>query len=263
MHCEPNIVKKYRKYFKKYESIGCRDEFTYNEMLRYGIKAYLMGCLTITLPKRTQKPEGNKMYIIDVHPSINSYIPDCNANGEPYEKIYMSQDVDLNGLDRSIETGKQMEQLTYQRYSEISDHAAIVLSSRLHIIAPCVAMGIPVIAAKDWFDERFGWLDQYIPFYSKDRFDAIDWNPAPVEIEEIKQKLASAAITWISSGPDENQLQEITQYYLNRKKTKLKTPFFVKYYQIMAARNPDLAHFIREKILFRFTIAASNGKRGK
>ena len=39
-------------YLKKYEPIGCRDEFTENILKSKGINAYFSGCLTLTLNKK-------------------------------------------------------------------------------------------------------------------------------------------------------------------------------------------------------------------
>lgn len=53
-------------YLKKYEPIGCRDEYTAENLCKNGVKAYFSGCMTLTLgyKYKTQKRSG-KTYIVD------------------------------------------------------------------------------------------------------------------------------------------------------------------------------------------------------
>ena len=64
------------EYYKLHEPIGCRDEQAYNTMKKYGIDAYLGGCLTVALPKREDNPEKqNKIFIVDIPEGLKEFIP--------------------------------------------------------------------------------------------------------------------------------------------------------------------------------------------
>ena len=80
-----------------------------------------------------------------------------------------------------------------------------MITSRLHTAVPCLAMGIPVILAKEDFDGRFSWLDKYIPLYSKDKWEEIDWSPTSVEFEADKRKLREYYKEYIFSVYEERE----------------------------------------------------------
>ena len=47
-------------YLKKHQPIGCRDYYTLNLLLGYGIKAHFSGCLTLTLSRKNFNIKSNK-----------------------------------------------------------------------------------------------------------------------------------------------------------------------------------------------------------
>ena len=65
----------------------------------------------------------------------------------------------------------------------------MVVTSKLHVASPCLAMGIPVILAKNHFGDRFGFIDRLIPTYTSEHYSEIDWQPQPVDFEEDKNKI--------------------------------------------------------------------------
>lgn len=54
-------------YFKKYEPIGCRDQYTESLLQSKGIEAYFSGCMTLTLglTYKTNRDNPNKIYFVD------------------------------------------------------------------------------------------------------------------------------------------------------------------------------------------------------
>lgn len=67
------------KYLKKYEPTGCRDQYTYKNMIKHGISAYINTCMTIGLPTSVtpQMLENRtKIFCIDGNGKLKSYIPD-------------------------------------------------------------------------------------------------------------------------------------------------------------------------------------------
>ena len=69
-----SLTEKEQTYLRKYAPIGCRDERTLRTMRRYGIMAYLNGCITVTLPRRAHEAGGD-IYIVDVDESCQQLIP--------------------------------------------------------------------------------------------------------------------------------------------------------------------------------------------
>lgn len=254
INCTEDICRKYRDYFKKYEPIGCRDEATYKSMKRNGISAFFLGCTTITFPRREYEPVNGKAYIIDLHPSALGYIPDKIKKNA----VYYRQDVPLKGRPQTIDTAHEMERISRDRYRELYSKASLVLTSRLHVASPCIAMGVPVILIRKGYDDRFSWIDRYIPLYDTNQSIDINWTPQVEDFEEIKAKIQQAAISVLQREYDWTLLDEVSQYYLSRKKTKLRMSFVAQVYVWLCKYAPRLANFIRDKILFRFTISGSN-----
>ena len=167
-------------------------------MRRKGYDAYLLGCLTMLFPKRKKQPQNPKVFLVDADPSINKYIPEkIKRNAEQIcQEIPINPDKDLFNLAEECE---QKARALYQRYEQ---EATLVVTSRLHCAAPCIAMGIPTIVVKKGFDDRFGWLDRFIHLYTPDEFAEIDWDPQPVDCEEFKEELMNAAISLLKLEPD-------------------------------------------------------------
>ena len=64
-------------YLKKFQPIGCRDQYTMDVLRRYGIVSYLNGCMTATLPRRKPRysEKYNKILCVDVPDSLKDMIP--------------------------------------------------------------------------------------------------------------------------------------------------------------------------------------------
>ena len=55
--------------------IGCRDEPTFRRMQKMGKRAFLSGCLSMTLDKRPAAPENGKVFLVDAPRGIEEYMP--------------------------------------------------------------------------------------------------------------------------------------------------------------------------------------------
>ncbi len=192
-------------YLKKYEPIGCRDQYTMNAVRNSGVKAYLNGCLTATLPKvRYGADARKKIFCVDVSPLLQSYIPkemlpDC----EFVNHVVFSDDCP-NGTE---EKAKEM----YSRYVK---EAKLIITTRMHAALPCIAMGIPVILAKDNYSMRFPIIEKFIPVYTKETYGNIDWNPQSVNYEEFKIKVLESAKKRLNDTfAKYEDLIEISEFY--------------------------------------------------
>ena len=165
-------------YLKQYEPIGCRDEYTRNNLLKCGIKAYLNGCITLSAffdcadcfntHKRT------KVYLVDVEDSFLKYIP-----------VAIKTKAEIRSQYVRAEKGKDIYQIAQQRYKEYNDNARLVITSRLHCAIPCISMGIPVIILREKVSYRFSWVEKIAPIYTHKTIEKVDWNPKPVQCKEI------------------------------------------------------------------------------
>lgn len=174
-------------YLKRSSPIGCRDVHTLQIMRKYGIPSYLNGCMTLTLPKRSEAGSGDHVYLVDVPDSLRKIIPKNIKDGaEIVSPICRMADLDC--------IPEIAAKRLYERY--ISD-AKLVITTRLHVALPCMAAGLPVVFLKDEYSFRFAGIDAVVPFYSKDQFDSIDWNPRAVDLEKHRNEVLDLSISRI------------------------------------------------------------------
>lgn len=197
-------------YLKRFEPIGCRDEYTLQVLRRYGIEAYLSGCLTLTFPRRTPTGKPEKVFVVDAPKELELFMPEeIKENCEVMTQQY--------SFDRETEISEIIRRIKEQ-YSKYAEEAALIITSRLHVAVPCLALGIPVILAKNKIDYRFSWLDKLLPLYDRKEYTQIDWNPQPVDCEEIKEKILvyvkeRIRVVWEKSGH-----YRISEYFEDREK---------------------------------------------
>ena len=191
-----NAAKNADCFLRTYAPIGCRDEFSLKLMRSMGIPAYLSGCISITLDKRTVVPQKTKVFLVDIPDSLLPYIPkevmeSCEiiTHQFPFDKDEMTHQeaLDFHEVSKKI----------IARYR---DEATLVVSSRLHAIAPCIAMGIPVIMAVTNCSWRFSWIDRFTYVFTPDKYSAIDWNPSIVDFENHKTLIRNMMISQIKKA---------------------------------------------------------------
>jgi hypothetical protein len=176
--CSPKGI----AYLKTHEPIGCRDTGTMDILTRYGIEVYYSKCLTLTFEKRHEPEPDGKVYMVDVHKKCYSIIP------------------------RSLRKKAIQINQSKVRLPSVPPHIkfALIITSKIHCALPCIAMGVPVVFLypNDKRDDyRVKIINDliginYVPsswFYRKlcnyYRFDRINWNPEPIDIENEKQAI--------------------------------------------------------------------------
>lgn len=202
-------------YLKQYEPIGCRDEFSLQNMRRHGIQAYLSGCITTVFPKRQVSPGCEKIFLVDTPDSLDQYIPkDILTHAEKFTHM-----VPIPKRSMAPADGKLNYQKSKEIYEKYRNEAGLVVSSRLHALVPCMAMGIPVIGAFENISYRFSWLDKFIHLYSWREFPDIDWRPQPVLYEDVKAKLLDFFCTQIQKAyASYADIYEISGFYEDRER---------------------------------------------
>ena len=168
--------------------IGCRDEETYNNLLKYDIPSYISGCITALLPKRKKTTEQNKVFLVDIPDELYEYIPmDLKKDATIISHIVKITRTEGKKFTTDEEINNLISQARYL-FDSYKNNAKLVITSRLHAAAPCIAMGIPVILVRNCFDfdGRYSWIDKYTPLYNIDKFKDINWNPKPIEYDSFK-----------------------------------------------------------------------------
>lgn len=214
--CIPEEIK---NQWVKYGPVGCRDEETLENLKRNGVPAYLSGCVTALFPRRTpDSARQNKVIVVDVSEELLSYIPehikDCAEYRTQLFPITRREGEAMMTAEESrVSYGRAKELLEYYR-----DNASLVITSRLHVASPCMAMGIPVILAKEDFDGRYAWIDRFLPLYGKDRWREIDWNPAPVEYEAEKECIKEDWKKLILSPEEKKETEHFSEIFYGERK---------------------------------------------
>ena len=146
-----------------------------------GIEAYITGCLTITMPKRSISKKQKKVFIVDVTENVYERIPyEIRKSAIRMTHIYYKEEC----------RGEEGARAIYKLYEE---EASLIITSRIHCAQPCLAMGIPVVFICETCSFRYDVLRQYIPIYMLDRMDQIDWNPVVPDLEAHKKRLLQNA----------------------------------------------------------------------
>lgn len=196
------------EYLRKYEPIGCRDEYTLRNLRKLGISCYLNTCMTLTLPKVREKKDLTKkdIYCVDISDKLKKYIP---KDYLPYCK-FVSHNFYTTEFDISP------EELCKKRYQEYIDNARLIITDRLHAALPCAAAGIPVVFAKDKYSWRFTGIDAFLKIYDETEFKNIDWNPEPYDFENLKKIILNNAADRVMSVYHKyKNILDISYYFEN------------------------------------------------
>lgn len=230
-----------KEYYDKCGKIGCRDETTWKMLKKKNIDAFISGCLTLCFPKRENTPVDGKVFLVDQPKEIEKYMPENLRHKVEY-------------ITHETNTNMNLEERTRQLLDRYKNEAELVVTSRLHCASPCLAMGIPVVLVRQYYDARYEWIDKYLPLYTPDEFDQIDWSPKIPDIDDIKEKIMDLACCMLRLENVEAKSENVHSFYMARNKVMTKMPFKTRMYYYVLSWNPKLAYFIRKKILWRFTV---------
>lgn len=128
------LQNKVKDYLIEYGPVGCRDMDTYNWLSENNIPAYFSGCLTLTLQRNTHIPRENYILCVDVPIEIVNEIK--RRTSRP---VY-----DVTRMITPFSTAKERFMLA-KMMLRLYHNAHCVVSPRLHVILPCLAMETPVL----------------------------------------------------------------------------------------------------------------------
>ena len=195
---------------KLYEPIGCRDTETQKLLKSKGVKAFLTGCYSMTLPTRKTEPTTPKVFFVGVSEALKKHIPpEIMENAE-----FIIQRDELTSFPLSEKEMQQEEEKAAKLLERYKNEATLVVSPLLHCISPCIGMGIPVILARDTYNSRFSAISKITKLYLEADYDKIDWSPKPIDVEALKENMCALAKEKIlNNNIDKNCVNNIKSYY--------------------------------------------------
>ncbi len=127
------------QWMRDYGPVGCRDYYTRDILKKEGIDTFFSGCVTLTLPKQPKtKDRGKYIVLVDLNPKVEQKVR--QLVGDRYEIRKLSHTIpELKNATWEERTAKVEEYLT------IYQNAKYVVTRRLHVALPCLAMGTPVL----------------------------------------------------------------------------------------------------------------------
>jgi len=245
------------KFLRNHQPIGCRDAYTYEFMARHGIEAYITGCLSLTLPLRNKTERQNKVFLIDCPKELHEFIPAKIRDGAVTMSQIIKIDSASGGSGLTNEETERFHTAAYEQLYRIRDDAKLVITSRLHVATACLAMGVPVICAKKIFDVRF-FIKRFLPLYTPDIWDNIDWDPAPPDIEHEKRLIkecffsavrAAAAKFYINKTYAGVDYSDLAIHNLSGIFSKIPLPPVFRY-AIWGCHTPEIYNFHNELKVF-------------
>ena len=203
-------------YLRKFEPIGCRDEFTVKFLRSLGVEAYLFGCISLTLPLRESSDRANNIVMVDVPEEFSNYIPEDVLEHS-------------NFINKTHELCEELNHPCPHRRFKICEEllgyyateAKLIVTSRLHCAVPCVGMGIPTVYVSENHSKRLAWIDKLLPVYTRSKWKSINWNASPIDVNCIKNLMhttARSAIECAAKGHPRkiNGLAEISEFWTSR-----------------------------------------------
>ncbi len=197
---EQTIVE-FRDAFARYQPIGCRDRYTETLFQRYGVDAYVTGCLTLTLPERPAAPAADRVLL--VYGSGAGAFPSSVLRHMPAhlldraEFIYQRMPVTEFPLDQA--QCLKVENYARALLQEYAERAHLVVTPLHHAAAPCMAMGIPVVICRTRADPRFSYLAEVTQVHLPESFHAINWEPPALDVRAIRRRLEDLVTAALAS----------------------------------------------------------------
>lgn len=174
------------EHYKRFQPIGCRDNYTYSLLRKKGVDAFVSHCLTLSLPKRFSDPEKQtETFVVSRDKRIAKHLP--AALGRMRYVCHYSGEHDFEANMKSAAA-------LLQRYQ---GRAKLIITTLLHCALPAMAMGIPVVMLYPLNPpqqhksdrERFSSLETLIDIHSTANLKNVNWSPEPVDVSDIKLAL--------------------------------------------------------------------------
>ena len=127
------------QWFKDHGQVGCRDMYTQRVLEEAGIPSYFSGCVTLTLPKQPETPDKDTYIVcVDLAPKVEQKVRELVGDRFEIRKTTHSTP-NIKGASWEEREARVREYLT------LYQNAKYVVTRRLHVALPCLAMGTPVM----------------------------------------------------------------------------------------------------------------------
>ena len=224
-----NYSEKNIEYLRKNEPIGCRDYYTFQQLRKHHIKSYMAGCITMTLSKRKNcNSKEERVFLVDAPKGVEKYIP-TKINSQR-KIVHHTFEVD----EKNFKDADYARNATVELFEEYCREASLIVTSRLHCAAPCIAMGIPVIITKQYCGYTFDWIQNFVPVYTETEYSDINWDTYSLEIENYKELAKNVAKKRIKGQDATDEIEKLNNFYME------------KYDENYQPREMTIDHFINE-----------------
>lgn len=205
-------------YLRQHQPIGARDVETQKRLTRNQIENYFSGCMTLTIEPFQNIEKQDYICLVDLDEKSSKLVKE-NTN-RPIKE--MTHDVKPEEIrEKSFEKRMQEVEELLKTYQS----AHLVLTNRLHVALPCLALGTPVILVhKEHFEaDRLGTYLPYVTSFTDKEFEKSDIKNRienPKENSDayltIRNTLTQKCEEFIQKcekeETDNNQLPEIEEY---------------------------------------------------
>ncbi|CAF3748927.1 unnamed protein product [Rotaria socialis] len=212
-----------RKTYDMYGPVGARDAYTLQLLYQQNISSWFSGCLTTTLKFHPLTQSANDLrkhvLVVDVQRDLlDTLVPPDILRENVRWSTAIYKVTSVNQLDEQFEEFNQTE----HRFHELLS-SKLVLTSRLHVLLPCLALKIPVMFIFPFEayhrDGRFHGLVNILVDHVYSEKDRYFWknvtHPFPMD--------------WINPRPQNTAKTEILRMTINglHKRLKLEREFRV------------------------------------
>jgi Polysaccharide pyruvyl transferase len=175
-------------YLKAHGPVGCRDVFTMHTLAAKGVTTYFSNCLSLTFAARAPGQRGDLVVVASRDREILDILPPRYRTDHVYVNHYTTSD----SFEGYLAQARELLAFYQAR-------ARLVITTFLHCALPCIAMGIPVVVffpkPHDEFqrrsdEQRFSGLTQFARVHRFEDVGAVDWNPAPLDVEALRETIA-------------------------------------------------------------------------
>lgn len=146
------------EFLRQYGPVGCRDEDTLKQLRNLGIDAYFSGCMTLTLPRQKQQAQEPYICAVDVDTEVEQYLQKY-AKQVSWTLKTTTHKVDYYKRRQLPSWEVRME--TVEKQLQMYQNAMCVVTPRLHVALPCLAMEVPVLLL---YDEKISETDRLSTF---------------------------------------------------------------------------------------------------
>lgn len=182
------------EYLRHFGPVGTRDLATLDLLEKANVPAYFSGCVTLTLPKKGVEKRSDLIVVCDVPEEALKYIRSHTTKSVQIVRV----------LGRGSSSS--------ERFAEAEEHlkllksASCVISSRLHVTLPCLALGTPVFMIDTAEDQyRFSGLGSLYrhgsleAFLTGAVFDVENPTPNSVDYEPIARNIERTIKSFITT----------------------------------------------------------------